>query len=178
MNLFCLQSITFYKACVCINKRIIFPIPLHLPCKLPHGLIFKTPRHAALSFNFHVSHLSSPQHLLPNLGQINLFFIEKPLSKILPENVLSSGVEMLSEAGAASGPGLPWEHPPELQSLLGSPAPFLVLFPLYGDCSTPLRVYVKVTDHRVGPNSIRGVYTGMQFSLKYNQKQLSTSWIQ
>lgn len=122
---------------VCINKRIILPIPLHPPQKLPHGLIFKTPWHAALFFNFHVSPLSSPQHLLPNLGQIHLSFIEKPLSKILPESGLSSGVEMLSEAGAASGPGLPWEHPPELLSLLGLLAPFLELFPLYGDLSTP-----------------------------------------
>lgn len=64
---------------------------------------------------------------------------------------------MLSEAGAASGPGLPWEHPPELLSLLGLPAPFLELFPLYGDRSTPSCVYLKVTDHRVGPNSRRGV---------------------
>lgn len=91
---------------------------------------------------------------------------------------MDSGVGMLSEASAASGPGLPWEHPPELLSLLGSPAPFLVLFSLYGDCSTPSCVYGEVTDHRVGPNSRRGVYTGMRFHLKYNQKQLSTSWIQ
>lgn len=84
---------------------------------------------------------------------------------------------MLSEAGTASGPGgLSPEHPSELLSLLGSRTPFLVLFPLYGDSSTPWCVYVKVTENRVGRNSRRDVYTEMQFCLKYNQKQLFTSW--
>ena len=82
--------------------------------------------------------LSSPQYLLPNLGQINLSFIKKFLAKILPKSGFPSGVEMLGEADTALGPGgLSREHPLELLSLLGSLAPFLVLFSLCGDCSTP-----------------------------------------
>ena len=79
---------------------------------------------------------------------------------------------------AASEPrGLPQEHPPRTSVFSGVAGSFswivckwAVIFPLYGNHSTPscVCIYIKVTDHGVDHKSRHGVYPGMWSRLKYN----------
>lgn len=99
-------------------------------------------------------------------------------AEILPVSGLPSAVEMLSEGGSRfrtrrSAPETSplnfcpgWGHCSFFPCVVPK---WAVIVPLYGNHSTPSCIYIKVTDHGVGCNSRRGVYTGTRFHLKYDR---------
>lgn len=164
-NTFCLQSITFCKAGLSTNEgRIILPplrnfpmVPLEPTSYLKHRP-WRSARCPQGSLQLSSLTPSSPQHLLPNLGQINLSFIKKSPTKTLPVSRLPSGVEKRSEMcssfrtrGSAPGPS------PRTSVYAGVADSFscivrkwAVIFPLYGNHSTPSCVCVYKSDRSRG----------------------------